>query len=38
MMKENGISQIPIISDTNELIGIEISKDLLPSSSAFFPT
>ena len=36
MMKENGISQIPIISDTNELIGIEISKDLLPSSSAFF--
>ena len=36
MMKENGISQIPIISDTNELIGLEISKDLLPNSSNFF--
>ena len=36
MMKKNGISQIPIVSDTNELLGLEISEDLLPGSSEFF--
>ena len=36
MMKENAISQIPLVSDANELIGLEISEDLLPSSSKFF--
>ena len=33
IIKENAISQIPIISNNNELIGLEISEDLLPSSS-----
>ena len=33
MMKENGICQIPIVSDKNKLIGLEITEDLLPSSS-----
>ena len=30
LMKENVISQIPIIGDNNELIGLEISDDLIP--------
>ncbi len=33
MMEENGISQIPILSFENELVGLEISDDLLPKSS-----
>ena len=33
MMKKNGISQIPIVSDNEKLIGLEVSEDLLPSSS-----
>ena len=32
-MKENSISQIPIFTKDNELIGLEISQDLLPNSS-----
>ena len=31
-MKENAVSQIPIISEDNKLIGLEISEDLIPSS------
>lgn len=30
MMRENAISQIPIISENNDFIGLEISDDLLP--------
>ena len=33
MMKENAISQIPIISEHDELIGLEVAKELLPNSS-----
>ncbi len=33
MMKENGISQIPIISDEKKLIGLQISENLLPITS-----
>ena len=33
MMKENAISQIPIISDNDDLIGLEVAEDLLPNSS-----
>ena len=33
MIRENAISQIPIVSNSNELIGLEISEDLLPTSS-----
>ena len=33
MMKEKGISQIPIVSDKNKLIGLEITEELLPTSS-----
>lgn len=33
MMKENGISHIPIVTENNKLIGLEISEDLLPRSS-----
>ncbi len=33
MMKENAISQIPIISENNDLIGLEVAEDLLPNSS-----
>ena len=36
MMKKNGISQIPIVTENNELIGLEISEDLLPNSSEFY--
>ena len=32
MMKENAITQIPIVTETNELIGLQISEDLLPNS------
>ena len=35
MMKDNAISQIPIISENNKIIGLEISDDLLPKSSEF---
>ena len=30
LMRKNVISQIPIISEENEFIGLEISEDLLP--------
>lgn len=30
MMKEHGISQIPIVSKQNKLIGLEVSDDILP--------
>ncbi len=33
MMKENAISQIPIISENDDLIGLEVAEDLLPNSS-----
>ena len=33
LMRKNIISQIPIISDDNEFIGLEISEDLLPNSN-----
>ena len=33
IMKDNSISQIPIVSKENELIGLEISQDLLPNTS-----
>ena len=33
IMKENAVSQIPIISEDKKLIGLEISEDLIPSSS-----
>ena len=33
IMKENSISQIPIVTKDNELIGLEISQDLIPTSS-----
>ena len=33
IMKENSISQIPIVTKDNELIGLEISQDLIPNSS-----
>ena len=33
IMKENSISQIPILTKDNELIGLEISQDLIPTSS-----
>ena len=33
IMKENSLSQIPIVTKDNELIGLEISQDLLPNSS-----
>ena len=33
IMKENVISQIPIVTKDNKLIGLEISQDLLPKSS-----
>ena len=33
MMKAHAISQIPIITDNNKIIGLEISDDLLPKSS-----
>jgi dTDP-glucose pyrophosphorylase len=32
MMRENAISQIPIVSEDNVFIGLEISDDLLPNS------
>ena len=32
MMRENGISQIPIISENNDFIGLEISDNLLPNN------
>tara|TARA_B100000945_G_scaffold91038_1_gene71082 strand:- start:470 stop:1543 length:1074 start_codon:yes stop_codon:yes gene_type:complete len=35
MMRDNAISQIPIISENNEFIGLEISEELLPSSRQF---
>ena len=35
MMRENAISQIPILSENNEFIGLEISEELLPSSRQF---
>ena len=35
MMRDNAISQIPIISEKNEFIGLEISDELLPSSRQF---
>ncbi len=35
MMRKNAISQIPIVSENNEFIGLEISEELLPSSSNF---
>ena len=35
MMKENAISQIPIISADYDLIGLEVAEDLLPNSSKF---
>ena len=35
MMKNNAISQIPIISENHKIIGLEISDDLLPKSSDF---
>ena len=35
MMKDNAISQIPIISENKKIIGLEISDDLLPKSSEF---
>ena len=33
IMKENSISQIPIVTKENQLIGLEISQDLIPNSS-----
>ena len=35
IMKENSISQIPIVTNDNQLIGLEISQDLIPDSSNF---
>ena len=35
MMKEKGILQIPIISDANQFLGLEISEDLLPNKGKF---
>tara|TARA_Y100000739_G_C20570468_1_gene447500 strand:+ start:213 stop:1283 length:1071 start_codon:yes stop_codon:yes gene_type:complete len=35
MMRENAISQMPIISESSKFIGLEISEDLLPNSSQF---
>ena len=35
IMRENSISQIPIVTKDNKLIGLEISQDLLPKSSKF---
>lgn len=37
IMKENAICQIPIVSEDNELIGLEISRDLLPTSKQLVP-
>ena len=34
-MKKNSISQIPIVTDDNKLIGLEISHDLIPDSSNY---
>ena len=34
LMRENVISQIPIISDKNEFIGLEISEDLIPNKAS----
>tara|TARA_A100001388_G_C28728992_1_gene480497 strand:+ start:43 stop:1107 length:1065 start_codon:yes stop_codon:yes gene_type:complete len=36
MMRDNAISQIPIVSKDNDFIGLEIAEELLPSSSEFF--
>ena len=36
MLKSNAISQIPILDEKNSLVGLEISEDLLPSSSKLF--
>ncbi len=36
MMRENAISQIPIISGNREFIGLELSEDILPKSSKFY--
>ena len=35
MMRDNAISQIPIITRDNEFIGLEISEELLPAKSQF---
>ena len=35
IMKKFAISQIPIVSDENELVGLEISEDLLPTSTKY---
>ncbi len=35
IMKKNSISQIPIVTDDNKLIGLEISHDLIPDSSNY---
>ena len=35
MMRENAISQIPVVNENDEFIGLEISEDLLPNSSKF---
>ena len=36
MMKEHGISQIPIVSKQNKLIGLEVSDDILPDEEKLF--
>ena len=36
MFKKDAISQIPIINFDNEIVGLEISEDLLPKSSKLF--
>ena len=36
MLKNNAISQIPILDEEANLVGLEISEDLLPSSSKLF--
>ena len=35
MMKEFAISQIPIMNDNNDLVGLEIADDLLPTSNKY---
>ena len=35
LMKDNGITQIPIISDNGELIGLEILEEILPNENSF---
>ena len=35
IMRKNAISQIPIISESNKFIGLEIAEELLPSSNNF---